>query len=266
MAIANNSGIRPLVLTPTKLTTFQRCPQQYYLRYVVRSQSSEPLSLALVRGNAAHDVLAQAFTKFQNERAFPVNLRDRVGARLPRQSYEDSRHWEEDVELVVEWVHSALNWFDGSADILCVERQFDRRVNESEESPSFVLRAKTDLLLERPDGNLEIVDWKTSSNGRIDMMQNVATRILVGKQDVYRGRKVHNTVVFLPTSDVHSEMIGREVIIEIGAEIKRLAREIATDSEWEPVANPLCDYCPFINTCSLYAANGEVDDWLDDVA
>ncbi len=161
---------------------------------------------------------------------------------------------------------SALNWYDGSADIICVERQFDRRVSASEESPSFVLRAKIDLLLDRPDGSLEIVDWKTSANGRVDLMQNVATRILVGKHDAYRGRKVHNTVVFLPTGTVHSELISREVIVEIGAEIKRLAKEIADDAVWEPIANPLCDYCPFINSCSLYAEHSEVDDWLDDVA
>jgi putative RecB family exonuclease len=257
---------RILVVTPTKLNTYQRCPLQYRLRYVDRVSVEEPFSRSLETAHATHVVLGQAFSLFSYDRAFPVNIRDRVESVLVAGDYPEIQMWLEDVELVERWVKVALEWFDGHANVLDVERDYSRLVPRTLDHPKFVLQAKLDLLLERRNGELEIVDFKTGKSSFVDVLQNAVTRILVSK--TFPNRAVRNTVVFVSGGKIYSEIIERDTLFETAEEIKRLVRGMATDTDWEPQMNPLCGYCPYAEQCPLFGGDGQngETDWLDGVA
>lgn len=257
---------KPLILTPSMLKTFQQCPHQYQMKYVDRVRVDEGFNPALERGNVVHAILDIWFRRFASDRSFPINVRERIENHLPRDKYPDERAWAYDVDIIERWVLWVLGQFDGDCTILATEQFLNRRVPETDACPSWVLKAKIDQIREWSDGTLEILDFKSGKGSWVDSIQNVAMRVIVAK--AYPGRTVWNTVMFLETGRIHSEVLGREYIQEVGDEIKRLAKAIHSETEWLPIANNLCDYCPFISTCPLYAGDSvdEDDDWLDEVA
>jgi putative RecB family exonuclease len=252
----------PLVITPTKLATYERCPMQYNLRYVERAETDDGDSPSLLRANAIHAVLGAAFHSFSVRRSFPIDIEERVASALDRGPYPDDASWSEDVARSVKAVKSGLRWFDGNANVLDIERELNHFVPQSTDHPAFNLRAKVDLLLERATGEVEIVDFKTGRGTSIDVIQNTIYRIVVAK--ALRTTKVRNTVVHLESGVVYSEIIGREALVEAAEEIKRRIRLIDAETEWAPQLNPLCDFCPFAHRCPIFAGDGaDPNDWLD---
>ena len=255
--------------TPTMLTTYQLCPAKYRGRYVDREPGDGAMTPALARGQAAHAVLRQAFDTFSRSRAFPLDLAGSVERSLPRDAYNTEAGWRTDVETVLEWVRWPLADFDGSADVVGVERTYPYTFPGNDACPPFRLRATVDLVLRHPGGIIEHIDWKAGKASHADPIQTVVSRIVVGQE--YRTRtEVRSTTGFISCGTKRSDILTREQVGAVWSDIKTLVTAIDADQDWTAVSNPLCPWCPrYGNGCVLYPTYEEGDtmtDWLEGVA
>ncbi len=255
--------------TPSMLAAFERCPHQYVRRYVEKHRPPEPFNPGFARGTAAHEVLGALFECYRHRQGFPIDLRERVEARLPRVGYADERAWVADVEIVLGWVKWALLSFDGTARVVAVERWFEYAFPGTAGCPPFRLRHRVDLALEHPDGAIEHLDWKGGEGYRVDELQNAAARIVVGRAFPDRPRILSSTA-FLANEAVRTDELTFDQVKTVWGRIKDLAAGMMAERDWLPVSNPLCPWCPFYGQgCPLYPADEGPDamtDWLEGAA
>ncbi len=268
--MTTSNRARGPILTPSKLTCYQRCPEQYRHRYVERRRIEEPFSPALAKGSAAHRVLDECFEYYRHVHAFPYDVRDRVEYYLPRPPYPTDLVWQRDVDQVVGQIEFAMLAFDPAATVLATETPLDFAYGGSADCPPFVLRTRVDRVLRYPDGVIEHGDYKTGSSAWVDPIQNVAARIVVGQHYRRSGEAVRSSTIFLAGRAIRVEELTREQVGVTWREIKRLANAILAEQEWQPVRSKSCEWCPFFdNGCSLDPA-GDVGDemtaWLDGAA
>ncbi len=254
------------VFTPTQLTTYRQCPEKYHAKYIERRRVQEPFNPALARGNAAHTVLAECFEEYRRRKAFPIDLRARIDAQLPRLPYPDDRARDTDLDMVLQQVQFALCEFDGRARVLAIEGTYDFPYRGDPDCPPFILRAKVDRVLYHDDAGLEHSDYKTGARAEVDAIQNVASRIIVRHNFVDEYAYIRSSTVFLALHATRSEELTRAQVQETWREVKQLVNAILTGADWRPIRSPLCTWCPFFgNGCSLDPAEGEGDetaDWL----
>jgi hypothetical protein len=254
--------------TPTMLASFERCPQQYQLKYVLKERPAEDFSANLACGSAVHRVLASFFEQFRRTGGFPIDLRQRVQAQLPIAQHPSEEAWVADVERVLGWVKWALSAFDGTARVVAVERSYEYLFPGSRDGafPAFRLRHTVDLVLEREEGAIEHLDWKTGNGYRIDDLQNVAARIVVGQAFPDRPRFLSSTA-FLANEAMRTDELSYEAIKVVWEGIKGLVQAISIEQDWLPVANPLCPWCVFYGQgCPLYPgvdAPDAMTGWLE---
>ena len=256
--------------TPAMLSLFERCPQQYFLKYVQKRKVPETFSPDLACGNAAHTVLHGVLAVYQRTGGYPINLRERVEDVLPSAPYGDGGAWATDVERVFRWVKGALSSIDETAQVKAIEHWMEYDSPGNGEYPPFRLRHRLDLILEHEDGALEHRDWKGGKRADVDVLQHVAARIVVRHAFPDHPRILSSTV-FLSHGLVQIDDLTREQVCAEWRHMKQIAKQIMTERAWLPVSNPLCPWCPYYQQgCSLYGApDGRPDattDWLEGAA
>lgn len=261
---------RTPVFYPSQLSLYRQCPERYFHKYVERRKVVEPFSPALVRGIAAHELLAYCLEEFRDQGTFPINLLDRIAARLPRLQYPDEAAWRGEVETVLANVRFALLDFDGSAQVMATEATLDYPYPGTNDCPPFTLRVKVDRVLRNADGGLEHGDYKTGRDLAVDAIQNVASRIVVRHNYAGLYPYVRSSTHFLAAQATRSDELTREQVQETWGEIKRTVRSVLAGRNWQPKRQVLCEWCPFYaNGCSLDPAAGAGDamaEWLDGAA
>lgn len=255
--------------TPTMLSTYERCPLRYRRQYRDRDLPTDPFNPLLARGNATHRVLEAAYRLYQLRRAFPVDLRVRVEAHLSRELYDDDAARADDIEQVLEWITWDLMTFDGDARILAVERSLEYSFPGNDTCGPWRLRHTLDLVLEHPDGSIEHLDRKTGSSLRIDHVQRVAARIVVGK--AFPGRTSYtSSTVFLAHQTTRRNDLSYEQVKTEWERMKSLVVALASDAGWAPAENPLCPWCPLYQAgCPHFPAldpSSDITDWLEGAA
>jgi hypothetical protein len=231
---------------------FKRCPQAYYHRYVDRHPVTHAFDPLLTRGQVTHNILAQAFDSQRRLGAFPENLRQRAEWRLQRRSYDSDGQFTYELDLVLDLVANALDWFDPAASIVAIEKSFEYAFAGSRAAPPFVLKTRIDLVLQHADASLEHVDWKTGSRAWVDEIQNATGRIVVGR--AFQEARIRSTTHFLGSTATRSRSLEHDEVVAVWREIKELVAAIETEQTWSPTPNPLCTHCPFQrNGCPLYA-------------
>jgi len=233
------------------LQTYKRCPRAYYHRYVDRHPVTHAFDPLLTRGLVTHNILAQAFDSQKRLGTFPENLRQRAEGRLPRGKYDSDDQYTNELDLVLDLVASALDWFDPSASIIAIEKAYEYTFAGSRDAPPFVLKTRIDLVLRHEDASLEHVDWKTSSRAWVDEIQNTTGRIVVGR--AFQEARIRSTTHFLGATTTRSRALEQDEVRDVWREIKELVAAIETEQTWSPVPNPLCGHCPFQrNGCPLH--------------
>jgi hypothetical protein len=241
---------RPKTYWPTNLQTFKRCPRDYYLRYVERHKVTREFDPLMTRGQVTHNLLAQAFDSWKRLGTFPDNLRQRAAGRLPHDKYDSDAQYAYELDLVLDLVDRALNWFDRSATVIATEKTYEYAYAGSRDAPPFSLKTRIDLVLQHDDASLEHVDWKTGSRAWVDEIQNVTGRIVVGR--AFQEPRVRSTTYFLGGTTSKSRALDQEGVHTVWKEIKDLVAAIETEESWSPIPNQLCNHCPFKrNGCPL---------------
>jgi hypothetical protein len=236
-------GTKPLVLWPYHLNAYRDCPLRYYLKYVRKRKGKVVVQPALTRGRVTHEVLADSLKYYRSVRVFPNDLRDRVAKRLPDDDYDNRDQWSSDVEMIDGWVEQGFSSIEQGSEILAVEHVYHYPYRGGSRCGPFTLNSKVDLVLRRPGGVLEHIDWKTGGRKRVDHIQNVSCRLGVGKELGETG--VRTTNVFLALGDTHTEQLARDDVKPTWRAIQELVDRIASCDDFEPQPGPLCAWCPF---------------------
>ncbi len=254
---------------PSYLKTFDQCPERYLHKYVERTPTNEPFSVALAKGDVAHKVLEHSARQLLRRGTLPADLRALVQARLPCEPYPSELAWTSDVEELVRQVRRGLTYID--TNILCTETTLKRPFSGDEECPPFILAAKVDLILQREDEDgpfVEVVDFKTGRPGEPDLLDQVAVRYvakaLVNPRMQGQPTRIVNTVLYLADGALRwSRELDLDVCLEQWKEIKRLVTAIEASEAWLPVPSSACEWCPYREHCSFFAheVSGDVDLW-----
>lgn len=275
------------ILYPKHLNIYAQCPERYYHERVERRRVDQPPSLALARGIAVHHALAaitseyEGFIQAHGVAAVPRDIATFVEKALPLNPYPDAEVWASDVEAVVDQVKHGVSYLDGEARVLATEATYRRQHRGDADCPPFVLAARIDVVLLRhtEDGEpfLDIVDWKGGTSTKRDMVQELASRLVVSHNAQrafgFNPAFIQNTTIHLAAGVHRSIVIDREEGMRGVSEIKRLAAGIIQATDWPPSPSPLCDWCPYFgNGCTIApvaldpGAHGDISDWVEGVA
>lgn len=158
----------------TKLTTFEECPYQYWLNYVLtpdqykkhfgnaREADKENNAFAEY-GSAMHKILERyaknELALFELEDEFAKAYSTEIKHEFPSNQYVDlaEQYYSDGMEFL-----SAFNGFD-DYEILGVEHEIGEEI-DFEHGDNFVLKGYIDLLYrQKSDGALVIHDWKSKA-------------------------------------------------------------------------------------------------------
>jgi len=252
-----SSATRPPLITPSALARYRDCPQRYHLSRHALHPADEEFSPALARGRAVHGVLAVCAAARQDGRPLPGNLADQIARALPHDGYPDTRAWEEDVAIATTQADAGLAYLRQAGTILAVERFHRWTYRGDADCPPFVLGAVADLVTAGVDDEgrafATITDYKTARRKTLDLIQEVALRIVVRAALGERYAYLVSTTVHLVdgtwSSIVRDDATCRAIW---RTAIKGTAAALQRDATWAPVADIHCGWCPFAgNGCAL---------------
>jgi RecB family exonuclease len=141
----------------SQLDTFRRCPHRYYLRHVI-GLPGLPQSSAAQFGTSFHEAIAlEARARRRGEAISAATVRDWVaagdhGAEPPLR----------EAASTVDPVTTYLQAVDRRAEPLLIEEAFTLRLDD------VVLNGVLDRVHRLPDGEVEIVDYKTDRHARTE--------------------------------------------------------------------------------------------------
>jgi CRISPR/Cas system-associated exonuclease Cas4 (RecB family) len=264
--VKSTGPIARLTYYPKHLTTYERCPERFYLEVEKKlPKPIMPFDAARERGRVIHNILNNISAEYSEHKEVPTNIAERASAALSRDNYSSDDEWMNDVEIVVREVDYGLRQFDDGVDVLASEHEYSYRHHQDDDDPFFILSAKPDLVLRRCDEDglpiVDIVDFK-SGKGRMDSIQEIVTRIVVEK-NANRLRTqfnyIRNTTVKTGVPETASVVLEPEDYDYRWQHVKGLVKEILERDDFPPNKNALCRWCPYrINGCTL--APDEFDD------
>jgi len=247
---------RPPLYTPSALSLYRDCNQRYFLARRIRHPAVEDFSPALERGKAVHAVLAQCAAALRAGRPVPDGLAARVERALPHDGYPALAAWEEDAGIVLAQVGAGIAYLRRGDRILAIEQFYRWTYPGDALTPRFTLGAIADLVTANVDDEgheyVTVTDWKSSTRKSIDLLQEVALRIVVRHALGARYRYLVSTTAHLGDGSWSAIVRDTAACREVWREVKGLVTATESDRLW--VANPSgrCNWCQFFgNGCVL---------------
>jgi len=254
-ATPHRPGRRFTSFSPTELRAYRSCPEQFYRKHIAQEKIPRALNRAMLRGSAAHKVLARIFTARQDGEILEFDERALAEQFLPRFHYQKAAEldaWEGDIEQVLELVRTGLAKVPGSARIISVERSYDYVLGTSSRAAGARIVGKVDLLIRHAENVYEHIEFKTGG-ARPDPFQEIICRIGVCAELNPHGLPVLSTTYQLSTGAEACLDGGREVLRNILGEIEETIQQIWNATSWPAREGDGCAYCDFRETlCSLH--------------
>lgn len=198
---------------------------------------------------ALHDFHAAGGHQTQTSEQLIEHLRETwVGTGYPSR-VEETEHLELGRRILKDYYENAQS---GSITLL-MERQI------REDMGDFVLIGRIDRLDERPDGVLEVIDYKT---GRESVTEEEVTndlamsvyQLLVRRR--YPGKNVVATIHCLRSGQSASAQLSDAEIVELEKMIRLVVADmlrITEETDILPERKPACDRCNFFDLCERRA-------------
>lgn len=238
---------RPYTFFPTAINTYRDCPEKYYHQYIRKLKRPMPFSRPMVTGGATHRTIARVLPQFLQTGEIAADLDARAMQELSTTTYpDDEREFlEQDTQRVVELTHTALEMMPAGAQSLLQERKLYARVGGGVQ-----VAAQIDLVLQRPDGTVEHVDFKTGRR-RDNTVQSLIARTVVGRR--FRvAEEIRTTTLYLAQRKLDSDTLNREEVRPAWEKIARDIKDMRSLDHFQPRPGPLCEYCPYkARDCSV---------------
>jgi len=154
----------------SKIETFGTCPRQYKFQYIEKAAVKKPVSVEAFLGDAVHRALERLYSFKLNLRVQPPGEmlefynkywegpdRDRI--KVTRENLGVDDYIRVGAEALTKFYEQYVPFEDGVS--LALEKNISFPLDPEER---FVIRGKIDRLCRRPDGIVEIIDYKTNSS------------------------------------------------------------------------------------------------------
>ena len=254
-----------VVVSPTKLDTWQDCRMRYRLQYLDKRRvdgSWAHLSL----GNAVHSALRDWFDLEDAERtpAAAGALVDRHWSRLGFRDDDQSARWQTNAARMVERY--------------CTQHPaavpFGRERSLAALGEHVAVNGRIDRLDEAADpaepGELIVIDYKTGRRVPTDDDARVSRALAVYAVIVQRSLRRPAFVVQLhhvPSGVIATHRHTPQSLERQFARVESIGRDIAAaqesgrDADFPPSPGPLCAFCAFREWCPASAATSPADRW-----
>jgi RecB family exonuclease len=235
------AGPRPRTFFPTAINTFRQCPERYYHRYIKKRTGAQPFSRPLVLGGATHRMIASVLPRYLHAGEIAADLEAQALAEVSTREYpdEERQHLAQDARDVVELTLAALELIPRRSRALLQERKLYAPLGRS----GVEIGAQIDLVLQRPDGAIEHVDFKTGKV-RENTVQTLLARAVVGRR-FGTATEIQTTTLYLAQRQRHAVTLDRVTSRLDWQGVARTIRDMRANEHFPPTPGPLCAYCPF---------------------
>ncbi|HEU4407828.1 MAG TPA: PD-(D/E)XK nuclease family protein [Polyangiaceae bacterium] len=233
-------------LSPTRLNLYRFCPRAYGFYYDEGLRWGST-SAAQSFGGSLHRALQTFHARGGPEGVSLDELKAQFGAAWSAAGYESDEQAAEyraSGERLLERYYEAAR--EPGRVTLATEATLQRRYDE------FVLFGKIDRLDRRPDGGLEVVDYKSGRREvtEREVRESLAMtlyQVLVARQ--HPGVPVHARVVALRTGESASVLRSDAELDEAEGEIVALVRTILADAAKDARPGEPCRSCVYPRVC-----------------
>lgn len=252
--------------SPSSINTFKQCPRKYFYRYIKRLPTQP--SIHLVRGTVAHSALEHFFDEPLTDDDWATQLQLRVLNLLERFWQESADEFaqldETPQELGMykkETKQMLLRW------VLAFSNRLRERIRSGEdpkeafsvltpESEAKYVDEQLQVLgyidaIERIDGSVRLVDYKTSKKPEI----TPAYRLQLGIYALMYLRKHQSVpdavgIEFLRHGGEYMS-VNDELLLDAQFEIEQIHHATKTDdiAHYPKNPSPLCNWCDYYEIC-----------------
>lgn len=262
-----------MICSHSSLQTFENCPRSYYYKYIAKIRDEGPENIAAFLGSRVHESLEKLYT-----------------------AKKDGVTWSAD--QLVEYYHKAWKEKYDAKTVVCLKKgqtpQGFRNVGEQclrayharhtpfqtgalavEKQLCFPLDAKgefkiggfVDRITERPDGIVEIHDYKTNANLPTQAQQDADRQLAlyqIGVQSLWpEFRKIELVWHFLRVdTQIRSTRTPQQLkelkqqTIALMSDIKARGKQ---EDRFEPRRHQFCDSCGYRHLCPNFSHQSKID-------
>ncbi len=246
----------------SRLNSFDACPRQYKFAYIEKAQVEKPVSVEAFMGASVHHALEKLYRFKDSGKIMPVE--DFIKVYLERWEGPDKASIKVTVEgmAVEDYIangekalrkyYEKYHPFD-EGEIIGLEHFINFPLDPE---GRYAITGKIDKIVKRPDGVLEIVDYKTSRSLITQPILDDDTQMGLYQAGVNtqwpQFDQVELKQVFLVKDIEMKTVMPPDKIDEIKyrafQKILEIERAIKED-DFKPKESKLCDYCVFFSLC-----------------
>ncbi|MBX3119400.1 MAG: PD-(D/E)XK nuclease family protein [Fimbriimonadaceae bacterium] len=239
-------------LSPSKIKTYLACPVKYRWTYVDGSGRFYMRAKSYYSfGTVLHNVLQRLHDPFDAEVQTAEQAVEALKSGWIEAGYESPQAAAEALvegEKIIQKQAEAVMAGDKEVTTLLTEKMLRM------EMKGWDLIGRIDRVDERPDGSIEVVDYKS---GRLTVeAQDVASDLAMNcyqlmLRKMYPGRRVFGTILALRTGDTASYALPDEDVEPLTRDMQIIGDEILTTEfyELEPKVLDICPECDFLELC-----------------
>ena len=240
-----------LRVSPTRLKTYLYCPRQYYYAYVRRlpRRARGYFSFGTSLHAALQDFHVQGGSATQPVDQLMAQLETSWVSAGYQSPEEQVAHFDLGQQILSEYYRTdeeRRQEVGPPSETLFLERTL------SIPRSGFVLTGRVDRLDRRPDGVLEVLDYK--SGGYMPSPEDLAGDVAIGIYQVlvsgtYHEAPVVGTIYNLRQNEAVSITRDQTALDEVAESVDESVRVLNDDTQYEPAPGPKCRYCDFAGFC-----------------
>ena len=234
-----------LRFSPTKLSTYLLCPKQYYFAYLRKLPRRARSYFSL--GTSVHSAL-QTFHEAGGTQTQDVGqLLGQLDAAWVDAGYTTPEQQAASLTLGQQMLASYYEAAEQkAAETLFLERTL------SVPRDGYLLTGRVDRIDRRPDGLIEVVDYK--SGGYLPTAEELANDLAIGIYQVLVARNMDakpivGTILNLRSGDSVSLIRDEPQLQIVEQHVSEVVASIRSDTKFQPVPGRYCDWCDFAQYC-----------------